>query len=159
MLGKQDARMHTDAAQLAASAEHFYKTSIKKHDPEFGVEHTEALRHLADGYRMQRENGAKFVVSALTVCPVNWSYHLSIAGRRTVLRFSNAFLNGKPKFRVKLWYTIWLTNSYRGDSKHFAETASQWQTDLHQVFSFQATNHSLYLRPEAKPFQRRSELI
>jgi hypothetical protein len=85
-LGKQGARVHTDAAQLAAGAEHFYKTSIKEYDPEFGVEHTEALRHLADGYRMQRENGAKFVVSALTVCPVNWSYHLSIAGRRTVLR-------------------------------------------------------------------------
>jgi hypothetical protein len=71
--------MCADAAQGATDAKRFCKTPIEEHDPEFGVEHAEALRHLADGYRVQRENGAKLVVSVLAIRSVNGRCHSRIA--------------------------------------------------------------------------------
>lgn len=111
MFGKESAHRHADANAFAADAENFHKTAVEKNDPEFGIEHAKALRHLTDRNRVQRKDGVKFVDSVLASCSLKGSCHFFAAGPNQLSNINRRYLASKTKFRVNRRYPTWLTNA------------------------------------------------
>jgi hypothetical protein len=125
--------MCADAEQVTADGKCLYKTPIEKHDPEFGVEHAEALRHLADGYRVQRENGAKLVVSVLAIRSVNGRCHSRHTGRLSGFQ-TLLFTTENRNFALNSGTQLGLQMATKMIQKDFSEVGFITLTHLHFVF-------------------------